>query len=283
MSSGRPPRRTPRVTVMVLAMALVLATCSRSGPELDGSAPSSSTTSEAPAPSFAPTTGTTPSTIDGDGSGPGDGGAGGPSPGACADAGPVPPPGATEVTEVTADVDGDGSDDRVVSYQRADGTRRVGTDLAAGGTAAVDAGNAGLDGPVALRVLGGADLGGDGETVLAVTGAGASVIVVGLFQFVECAITPLVFSSGQTVALPVGGGITHGDGLVCTGGGLTTLSAMSSDGENFTTTDTRYRVDGNTLVQVGTESGTLARPGDSAALDRYSTLDCPGLDRGIAG
>lgn len=282
MTTDRPPR-TGRARAAMLAALLAVGACSGSDPD-PGAGPSSSTTGAGPTASFAPSTGSTSSTTNDDGDTTGDGEPGGSAGRACPDNGPVPPPGATEVTEVAADVDGDGRNDRVVSYRRAGGTGRVGAELAAGGTAAVDAGDAdALDGPVPLRVLGGAELGGDGETVVAITGAGASVIVVGLFQFVECAVAQVAFPSGQTVALPVGGGITHGDGVACLGGSLTTLSAMSDDGETFDTDDTGYRVDGNTLVEVGTESATLTRPGDSAALDRYYTLDCPSLESGIAG
>ncbi|CAN5694400.1 hypothetical protein BH20ACT1_BH20ACT1_05290 [soil metagenome] len=193
--------------------------------------------------------------------------------------GPVPPTGATDVSEVSADVDGDGAPDRVVAYREADGNRRVAVELAAGGTAAVDASESSIDGPAPLSVLGGVDLGGDGQTVLAVTSAGASVVVVGLFQFVECALARVSLEGGQPAELPVGGGVTHGDGLACTDESLVRLSATSTDGETFSTTDTRYRVDGNTLVEIGAESATLTRGSDDAELERYSTIDCPGLER----
>ena len=269
---------------MAAAVLLVLAACGGPEPDPETTGPSSSTTATGPAASFAPSTGSTSSTTTGDPAAPGGEGAGAAGGRSCPDNGPVPPPGATDLTEVGADLDADGRDDRVLSYRRADGTRRIAVELAAGGTAAVDAGSAEeLEGPSPLRVLGGARVGGDAETVFAVTGAGASVIVVGLFQLVECAVAQVAFASGQPVALPVGGGITHGDGIACTDGGLVTLSARSTDGESFTTEDTRYRVDGNTLVQVATSSGTLARPADGDALDRYFALDCPGLDRGLSG
>lgn len=194
-------------------------------------------------------------------------------------------PGADNVTEVSVDVDSDGRDDRVLSYQRTDGDRRVAVALAGGGTTAVDVGGP-SEGPAPLMVLGGADLGGEGETIFVVTGAGASVVVVGLFQVVECAITPVSFEAGEPVELPVGGGVTHGNGVLCTGGGddgarLVKLSAMSPDGEVFTTTDTSYRVDGNTLVEVSTESATLDLAGDSGQLGSYYTLNCPSLERGL--
>lgn len=206
--------------------------------------------------------------------------------GACPGNDALPPAGADNVTEVGVDVDSDGRDDRALSYQRADGSRRVAVALAAGGTTTIDV--RGLsEGPAPLMVLGGAELGGEGETIFVVTGAGASVVVVGLFQFVECAITRVSFTGGGPVELPVGGGVTHGNGILCTGGddgvGLVELSAMSSDGETFTTADTRYRVDGNTLVEVSSESVALDRTADSGQLDAYYTLNCPSLERSLAG
>ncbi len=268
----------------IVVSLLAVVSCTGSPPAVDGAAPSSlTTTTTGPTLSSPPSTGSSSSATTGVASTTGDSDTGRPKGGGCPDNGRVPPADATDVTEVAADVDGDGRDDRVVGYRRRDGARRVGVELAAGGSAAVDAGEAGLDGPVPLRVLGGTALGGDGETVLAVTSAGASVVVVGLFQFVECSLATVTFPSGQTVALPVGGAITHGNGVTCAGGELVTLSAMSSDGQSFATEDTAYRVDGNTLVQVRNDSGTLARPGDAAALERYYTLDCPSLDRDLAG
>jgi hypothetical protein len=191
----------------------------------------------------------------------------------------VPPPGASDVSEVRADVDGDGAPDRVVAYREADGNRRVAVELAGGGSAAIDASESSVDGPAPLSVLGGADLGGEGSTVVAVTGGGASVVVVGLFQFVECALTRVSFESGSAAELPVGGSVTHADGLACTGDRLVRLSATSDDGETFAATATRYRVDGNTLVELGAEQTTLTRGVDDAEIERYYDIDCPGLER----
>ncbi len=277
MTDDHQRRHTGPLALVAVAL-LVVSGCAGSAPEREGAGPSSSTTVTAgPTESFAPSTGSTSPTTTGDDATTDLGGA-------CPEDGPVPPAGASDVTEVAADVDGDGRDDRVASYRRADGTGRLGVELAAGGTAAVDASDAGgLEGPTPPRALGGADLGGDGETVLAVTSAGASVVVVGLFQFVECSLARVTAPSGQTFALPVGGGVTHADGISCAGGELVARSAMSSDGETFATEDTHYRVDGNTLVEIRSTRGTLARPGDAAALDRYSTLDCPTLERGLGG
>lgn len=266
--------RRRRMWTTAVAVALVVTGCATDSP--DGSSPvgpdASPTTTSAPGESS--TTAARPTTTES-----GDDGA-------CPAAESVPPAGATDVSEVSADVDGDGNDDRALAYREAGGTGRVGVELAAGGTAAVDAGGP-SDGDSRLSLLGGADLGGDGETLLAVVGSGASVNVVGLFQFVECAISQVTDEAGRPVEFPVGGTVTHGDGLRCTAGpegaGLTRLTATSSDGVSFSTTDTRYRVDGNTLVEVGSNSGTLDRDIAGAEVGRYYTIDCPGLDHGPAG
>lgn len=191
---------------------------------------------------------------------------------------PVPPAGAQDVSEVSADVDGDGANDRVLAYRRGDGSRRLAVDVAAGGTAAVDASATEVEGPASLSVLGGARLGGDGETVLAMTGAGASVVIVGLFQFVECTLARVSFPSSQDVELPVGGGITHGDGIACSDGALVRLSATSTDGETFTATKTSYQVDGNTLIEAATLTTTLTRAADDEAINAYYVIDCPTLE-----
>ncbi|MBW3610721.1 MAG: hypothetical protein KY438_04230 [Actinobacteria bacterium] len=261
------PRRT---AVLATVLAVVVAACAGDDP---GSAVPTSTPSTATASSPSSSTSSTTADESGTSTSP----SASPGGGACPTAeGAVPPAGATDVSEASADVDGDGVADRVLAYRQGDGDRRVAVELTGGGTSSVDASQSSIDGPARLSMLGGVDLGGDGQTVLVVTGAGASVVVVGLFQFVECALSQVSFESGQPAELPVGGSVTHADGLECTDGTLIRLSAASADGENFSTTETRYRVDGNTLVELGTEAAT--HPTLEA---RYSTINCPGLERGL--
>lgn len=265
---GTPQQRSGRAGVSLAAsLALLLVACSGGDAAPGNAAPSSSTAAPA-ADSTAPTTTSTAP--------------------ACPGTETLPPAGARDVTEVEADVDLDGAADRVLSYRRSDGSGRVAVELAAGGSAAVDAGAAGaIEGPAPLSILGGAELGGDGETVFVVTGAGASVVVIGLFQLVDCTLTPVTFPSGQTVELPVGGGITHADGITCTDGDdgvrLVRRSATSTDGESFTATGTGYRVEGSTLVEVRSETHSLDLAEDASQLDQYPTLDCPDLERGLGG
>jgi hypothetical protein len=107
--------------------------------------------------------------------------------------------------------------------------------------------------------------------------------VVGLFQFVECAIARVSFPSGENVELPLGGGITHGDGIACAEATLVRLSATSTDGEAFSATDTSYQVDGNTLIEVDSETATLTRATDDEEINRYYALDCPALENPPGG
>jgi hypothetical protein len=254
----------PKVLFAVVAALTVLAGCA--GGEGDEGAASSSSSS---APTMA-TSSTSPppsSTTTGGASCPGDD--------------PVPPDGADDVSQASVDVDGDGADDRVLAYRLDEGDRRVAVELAAGGTAAVDASASEIDGPAPLSVLGGVQLGGDGETVFALTGAGASVVIVGLFQLVECALARVMFPSGEDVQLPVGGAITHGDGLACTDDTLVRLSATSTDGETFTATETSYQVDGNTLMETNSETSTLTRATDDEAINAYYAIDCPALENNL--
>ncbi len=266
----------PRTVLCIVVAALtMLAGCAGDGGDDEGAAESSSSTSGGASPTSAPPPAETSSTTKSTATGGTAGGTG------CPGDDPVPPEGAQEVSEVSADVDGDGADDRVFAYRRADGMRRVGVELAAGGTAVVDANAVAIEGPAPLSALGGVALGGDGETVFALTGAGASVVIVGLFQFVECALARVVYSSGEDAELPVNGAITHGDGIACTDKTLVRLSATSTDGETFTATKTSYHVDGNTLVEAGSETSTLTRAADDAAINDFYSLDCPALENSL--
>ncbi|HVL03967.1 MAG TPA: hypothetical protein VM386_05980, partial [Acidimicrobiales bacterium] len=59
---------------------------------------------------------------------------------------------------------------------------------------------------------------------------------------------------------------------------LVRLSATSTDGESFTATETGYRVDGNTLVEVASQTTTLTRGADDEAINAFYTIDCPALE-----
>jgi hypothetical protein len=110
-----------------------------------------------------------------------------------------------------------------------------------------------------------------GRLQIAVVDQGASVDVVSMFS--GCTATPVVLD-GVVAALPVGGTVTHGDGLRCTQDGITVLSATSDDGTSYQATATTYRLRGTTLVQTRKTSSTIEATTDPDALRPYYEVSC---------
>lgn len=262
----QPPARTALTATLVAAV--ILASCSSGG----GDDQVAASTTVAPSSTFstAPSTTTTEATTATTSSGE--------SLRACPD-GEVPATGAGDVTEATADVDGDGADDRLLAYRLDDGSRVIGVDLARGGTASFDLGDSELSGPSPLSVLGAVPLTADTQTILAVTGAGASVVIVRLFKLVGCELVAVTVDNSMLVELPVGGGITHGDGLTCRNQTLIQRSVTSTDGETFDASETTYRLEGTSLVEVASDTSTLTRGEDDDTINGYFSIDCPSLTR----
>jgi len=77
---------------------------------------------------------------------------------------------------------------------------------------------------------------------------------------------------GAPVALPVGGTVTHGEGLACTDDGrLVVKAANSDDGLTYQAVDTTYEIDGTTLVEVDVAAASI----EAADVQPYYELDCP--------
>ena len=110
-----------------------------------------------------------------------------------------------------------------------------------------------------------------GDVQVAVVDHGASVDVVSLFR--GCSLTP-VSLRGATAALPIGGTVTHGDGLRCDGDRITVLSATSDDGATYQATATTYRLEGTELVEVDRSTSTIEAQQDPDTLHAYYDLDC---------
>lgn len=97
---------------------------------------------------------------------------------------------------------------------------------------------------------------------------GASVTV---YAVRDCDGRPLTIG-GSPAALPVGGTVTHGQGLACTDrGALVVKAANSDDGVTYQAVDTTYQIDGTALVEVDETSSTI----DAAEVAPYYELDCP--------
>lgn len=110
-----------------------------------------------------------------------------------------------------------------------------------------------------------------GDVRLAIVDHGASVDVVSLFR--GCDLEPVTLD-GATAALPIGGTVTHGDGMRCDGERIIVLSATSDDGETYQAKQTTYRVEGTALVVAGTKAATIEAQREPDALRPYYELDC---------
>lgn len=112
-----------------------------------------------------------------------------------------------------------------------------------------------------------------GQVRIAVVDHGASVDVVSLFIERDCALQPATIDGGPA-AFPIGGTVTHGDGLVCKDDRFQVLTASSDDGVTYQATSTTYRLDGSALVQLDTSASTIEANATPDALGSYYRLDC---------
>jgi hypothetical protein len=96
---------------------------------------------------------------------------------------------------------------------------------------------------------------------------GASVTVYGVY---DCDWNPLELN-GEPAAFPVGGTVTHAEGLRCEEQQLVVLAAASDDGETYQATETSYRVEGNQLVPTGEVASGVVTGADIAP---FYELDC---------
>jgi hypothetical protein len=112
-----------------------------------------------------------------------------------------------------------------------------------------------------------------GDVRIAIVDHGASVDVVSLFVPLDCELQPATID-GSPAALPIGGTVTHGDGLGCAKDEFEVRTATSDDGATYELTATTYRLEGTELVQIGTLSHTVHAEDDPEAISVYYRLDC---------
>lgn len=188
-------------------------------------------------------------------------------------AGPACPPGdlaapSGDPTYVGAEVDGLAGGDTAYAHLADDGWH-LRIDLGDGGTADELLATAPAD---AARVLGAADLDGDGTDELWVqVGTGAAVTIVGLYDVDGCDLEPVV-ADGVPAAFAIGGTVLLLQGLACGESDVTHLGATSEDGVTYATLDLTYELQDGALVRVGDETGTLTA--DDPALAAYSEFAC---------
>ena len=149
--------------------------------------------------------------------------------------------------------------------------------------------DAATDNNQVVKALGGADItasaglppDGSGDEAFVLVGSGASNALVGVFQLIGCTLTRIVGpQGGQPSLFPIGGSVTHLDGLRCDGtaGGqrLVQLSAKSNDGVSYDTTETRLQVQSGAFTVLGSPITDTISASDPR-LQSFSALDCAGV------
>ncbi|MEY2430824.1 MAG: hypothetical protein QOC92_549 [Acidimicrobiaceae bacterium] len=267
------PRR-PVVLVCAALLLLPLAACSKDSKRPSAASNSSSAASSLSSSSSSSTDSAPP-----------------PTTGLCS--APEIPPSAVNVTHADGDFNGDNTTDSLTVYGTGTNTQpspyHVRIELAEShGTVDTVIADAATDNNQTVKALGGADVSssaglppdGSGAEPFVEIGSGASDSLIGVFQLIGCSLTRLTGPQGTAPSqFPIGGSVTHLDGLRCDGsaGGqrLVQLSATSSDGVSYDTKETRLEVqDGKFTATANVTDKLDAR---DARLQEFSTLNCPGV------
>jgi len=198
-----------------------------------------------------------------------------PPAGACAGLpSPLLPGPGPDVSSVSGDFDGDGNLDQMIGYRDAGGTWWVQMAFSYG-----YATQTAVFGPV--TALGAQDFGGGGQDVgFAFVDSGASTQLVGFFFAPGCDIfEATIAGSGSVARFPIGGGVTHLDGMFCTFDGFTTTSATTGDGINweYTTTDYFWVPGLLEFEPVASSVALLTSPTNDATIFSSAEFDCPVL------
>jgi hypothetical protein len=182
------------------------------------------------------------------------------------------PEGTVAFAAVGGDFDGDGAPDELQTYQAATDTWRMRITFADGGGA--DAAIAGAEDFAPPRPIGGFDIESDGaEEVFITIGSGASTVLVGFFDVVDCVATRIT-AGGSAAEFPVGASIGSISGLACPGDG--------SIHRNFAQFIADDVYEGGFEPFVLEDSVLIAFPGDGAGFTAdeafaLAILDCGGL------
>jgi hypothetical protein len=123
------------------------------------------------------------------------------------------------------------------------------------------------------------DMGVAEEVIVAQIDAGASAEIIGFFAFQGCEIVHVTDAgTGLETAFPVGGTITHLDGVTCTADGITVTRARqdSDDASQWSVSATNYLyVPGSAEFQAVTSAAALlTSPADDAAIFATAEFNC---------
>ncbi len=200
---------------------------------------------------------------------------------------PSASPDAHETGTASADVDGDGADDKLITYwlgaSPGVGDWHLRVELADGGGA--DIAFPFDPAPAAARVLGahylgsiaGSSLPDARAAIFVVTGAGASTSIVSLYRLDGCALVPFMLDSGDPASFPVGAGVMHASHVSChVAGDMARMDWVgieaNADGTEFTITDTSYSRIGTIIKPIASSIRTEATMPEVPAL-----INCDGV------
>jgi hypothetical protein len=174
------------------------------------------------------------------------------------------------VTTVLGDFDADGAMDQLIAYQAGDGTFWVQMALSYGYATEYMA----MDRAEALAAQSFAE--GDAWLGLAAVGSGASTDVIQWFVLDGCTMVSATVD-GSEASFIKGGGVMHGDGMICNPDGFTANSAQTSNGTNWEYFSTTYVWDpvARMFHSLGVASSTLVSPADDAAIFSSFDFACP--------
>jgi hypothetical protein len=167
-----------------------------------------------------------------------------------------------------ADFDGDGSLDRLIGFQDGSGVWWIAIELAYG-TASGSA-VAGHVEPMSIFDFDGSLVG------FARVDGGASTQLIGAVYWVGCSLYEATIDGSAVARFPLGGSVTHLDGMHCSEDTLTTASLTTSDAVTYEYTEVTYRWDPavGDFTSVASSIQVLTSPEDDAVIEAATAYDC---------
>ncbi len=182
------------------------------------------------------------------------------------------PEGTLTFAGIPGDFDGDGNQDELLTYQAAPNDWRMRVVFADGGGA--DAAITHADDLFPPRPIGGFDIDGDGtEEAFVTVGAGASTMLIGLYDISDCVATRIT-AGGMAAVFSVGASVGAESGVVCPGdGSVRRTFAQRVDDGVFEGGFEDYTLNGAALVSQGIQSQQMSA--EQAGV--LAGFDCGGL------
>ncbi|MDA3039975.1 MAG: hypothetical protein O3C27_10705 [Actinomycetota bacterium] len=199
---------------------------------------------------------------------------------------PAIPPG-QRPEAMSADLDGDGSEDQVFTVQHDEYWAMVAT-FGVGGGALIEL--VGVDPRSFVRLVGAIDIMGSGvDDLVVVTGVGAYTQQVGFVRLRDCDLLELAFEDSSPARFLSGASVSNGEALTCPGDGtlerihFTAIPGSDDDGDlEFEGGFEPFRIEGNVVKRLSPDGGSdIPAEGVVLTIDDVSAIslfDCFGLE-----